>query len=368
MFTDEYIWLGGRPLAKLTRKITRGEEGAQRATGKHHANGVTKKAVVSYLHTDHLATPRSATNDNGQTVWQWNSDAYGAKRADRDPDGDGIKTHVRLRFPGQYFDGESGLHYNHHRDYDPKTGRYIQSDPIGLWGGINRYAYVGGNPVNWIDPMGLARCTGSRMNCSGASTSTTTTACGEYSGTDSVTGSSIEGHHWCTSSNTLLNGFGSNSGSGYGGVGLLDGQSSPYDVAAWNIPSFSNADLSLQPLFAAHGINHAITESRQLNHILDRHSMASTHANVSKFKSRYSSKEEMSRLIRIGLTQNAVSIEVNTQGRIGYRVTVDFGYVIGTATSGRSTSRMLVVLQPVRRNHTFGWSQGVYSVTTAYPI
>ena len=82
LFTDEYIWLGGRPLAKLTRRI--------------NANGVTKKAEVSYLHTDHLATPRRATNDNGQTVWQWNSDGFGAKRADRDPDGDGVKTHVRL--------------------------------------------------------------------------------------------------------------------------------------------------------------------------------------------------------------------------------------------------------------------------------
>ena len=189
LFTDEYIWLGGRPLAKLTRKITRGEEGAQRATGKHHANGVTKKAEVSYLHTDHLATPRRATNDNGQTVWQWNSDAYGAKRADRDPDGDGIKTHVRLRFPGQYYDGESGLHYNHHRDYDPKLGRYIQSDPIGLWGGINRYAYVGGNPVNWIDPMGLKTCTGSRIkraanyNCaSGSSNLSCVGSCGSFYG------------------------------------------------------------------------------------------------------------------------------------------------------------------------------------------
>ncbi len=104
--------------------------------------------AITYLHTDHLATPRKATNEAGQVVWQWESEAFGNAL----PDSSGVE--VNLRFPGQYYDQETGLYYNYFRYYDPSTGRYITSDPIGLYGGLNTYGYVGGNPINYFDPTG----------------------------------------------------------------------------------------------------------------------------------------------------------------------------------------------------------------------
>jgi RHS repeat-associated protein len=63
-----------------------------------------------------------------------------------------------LRFAGQYYDYETGLHYNRHRYYDPKCGRFVSKDPVGLRGGINLFAYVNNSPVQWVDPLGLAGC------------------------------------------------------------------------------------------------------------------------------------------------------------------------------------------------------------------
>ncbi|MDM1022278.1 RHS repeat-associated core domain-containing protein [Acinetobacter sp. VNK23] len=60
-----------------------------------------------------------------------------------------------IRHAGQYYDSETGIFYNYFRDYDPITGRYVESDPIGLDGGLNTYGYVGGNPLHLIDPLGL---------------------------------------------------------------------------------------------------------------------------------------------------------------------------------------------------------------------
>lgn len=117
----------------------------------------TAQDKVVYLQTDHLGTPRAATDAAKRVVWRWEmqSDAFGADGAQQDPDGDGVATIIYLRFPGQYYDAESGLHYNWNRYYDPSLGRYISSDPIGLAGGLNTFGYVGQSPLNQTDMNGL---------------------------------------------------------------------------------------------------------------------------------------------------------------------------------------------------------------------
>ncbi len=110
---------------------------------------------VYTIDTDHLNTPRAVRSQAGTTIWRWDSDPFGDLPPNDDPDGNGLRFSFPLRFPGQYFDAETGLHYNYFRDYDPRTGRYVQSDPIGLAGGINTYTYVMANPLSRIDPRGL---------------------------------------------------------------------------------------------------------------------------------------------------------------------------------------------------------------------
>jgi len=117
-----------------------------------HAGGNNK---VLYLEVDHLGSPIAARNQAGRRVWRWESDAFGSTAPNDDPDGDGIKTTINLRFPGQYFDAESALHYNWARYYDPKLGRYISADPIGVEGGGNAFAYANNNPQRYTDATGL---------------------------------------------------------------------------------------------------------------------------------------------------------------------------------------------------------------------
>jgi len=87
-------------------------------------------------------------------VWQWdNSDPFGNNVPNQNPNGAGTFS-FNLRFPGQYADQETNTHYNISRDYNPAIGRYVQSDPIGLMGGINTYTYVRANPLGYTDPRG----------------------------------------------------------------------------------------------------------------------------------------------------------------------------------------------------------------------
>jgi RHS repeat-associated protein len=117
-----------------------------------NVNGGTDSGTVTkayYVHNDQLGAPLAMTDDQADVVWHASYDPYGKASLT-------VNTvELNVRFPGQYFDQETGLHYNYFRYYDTETGRYLTSDPIGLGGGLNTYVYVEANPVNWVDPYGL---------------------------------------------------------------------------------------------------------------------------------------------------------------------------------------------------------------------
>jgi RHS repeat-associated protein len=130
---SDYVWMDGVPV------------------GIVDLAGTT--ATVNFVHADALGSPRAVTSFTGVVLWQWeyNGNPFGEK-APVSPAG----YTLNLRLPGQYFDAESGLSYNANRDYEPGAGRYVQSDPTGLLGGVSTYAYAAGNPQRYIDPTGLA--------------------------------------------------------------------------------------------------------------------------------------------------------------------------------------------------------------------
>ncbi|QNA87722.1 RHS repeat protein [Massilia sp. Dwa41.01b] len=145
--SKEFIYLGDMPVGVLEQVVT------STAPNQVHAMN------MYYLYVDHLNTPRFITRSpDGKVAWRWDStDPFGLLPPNDNPAGLGVFT-MNLRMPGQYFDKNTNLFYNYYRDYDPQTGRYVESDPIGLRGGINTYGYVGGNPVSRIDPLGLEQC------------------------------------------------------------------------------------------------------------------------------------------------------------------------------------------------------------------
>jgi RHS repeat-associated protein len=121
--------------------------------------GAGTQQTLYYIQADALGTPRVLIDpDRDVAVWTWplTNDAFGDSTPNQDPDNDGVQLVFDMRFPGQRYDKDTGLNDNYFRDYDTSIGRYAQSDPIGLEGGISTYAYVDENPLIGIDPEGLA--------------------------------------------------------------------------------------------------------------------------------------------------------------------------------------------------------------------
>ena len=119
---------------------------------------------VWFYHCDHLGTPQEMSDLSGQIIWKAQYKAWGECKAEKVKSNFFENSEIisnNIRFQGQYFDEETGFHYNRHRYYSPYVGRFISKDPIGLLGGHNVYAYAP-NPVEWVDPRGLARGKGSK--------------------------------------------------------------------------------------------------------------------------------------------------------------------------------------------------------------
>jgi len=141
---QETIYLGDMPVAALKPTAT------AMTSGK-----MSPPTELFYVYADHIHTPRTITRaSDNRMVWRWDSaDPFGLQYPDEEPS-KLARFIYNARFPGQLFDKETNNHYNYFRDYDPQTGRYLQSDPIGLNGGINTYGYVRGNPIRFVDPKG----------------------------------------------------------------------------------------------------------------------------------------------------------------------------------------------------------------------
>ncbi|WP_338585444.1 RHS repeat-associated core domain-containing protein [Pseudomonas sp. MAG733B] len=158
--STQFFWQGDQLVAEASKSHYRSylyEPGSFRPLAMLDGKG-PKKACPFYYQLDHLGTPQELTDYGGEIVWSAKYTAYG--KVSQITHGGGEQLEQPLRFQGQYFDAESGLHYNRHRYYHPDTGRYLTPDPVKLAGGLNQYRYTP-NPTGWVDPLGLAcQCPG----------------------------------------------------------------------------------------------------------------------------------------------------------------------------------------------------------------
>jgi len=132
----DYVWLDDLPVATVDN------------TG----SGSVMSSTVNYVVADQLATPRAVTNSAGAVIWSWTY--QGNPFGEQQPTSSGYV--LNLRYPGQWYDAETGTADNGYRTFESYLGRYAQTDPTGLDGGISTYAYVQNNPLNHVDPLGLA--------------------------------------------------------------------------------------------------------------------------------------------------------------------------------------------------------------------
>nr|WP_232013100.1 RHS repeat-associated core domain-containing protein [Pseudomonas fluorescens] len=169
--TTEFLWQGERLIAESAENRYRSyvyEPGSFRPLAMLDGEGPLKAAPF-YYQLDHLGTPQELTDYSGEIMWSAKYRAYGNLAAL-----DVSEIDNPLRFQGQYFDAETGLHYNRHRYYNPGTGRFLTPDPIKLAGGLNSYQYVP-NPTGWVDPLGLSgNCLDDNTQPQGASPGSST--------------------------------------------------------------------------------------------------------------------------------------------------------------------------------------------------
>ncbi|PJK07102.1 hypothetical protein CO608_10770 [Lysobacteraceae bacterium NML08-0793] len=119
-------------------------------------NNKDAKLYLTYYHTDQIGIPREQTDQFGNLLWFGEYTAWGCLKDEKRIY---QNAHQPFRLQNQYHDAETGLHYNLFRYYAPECGRFINQDPIGLWGGENFYSFAPSVQM-WIDPLGLAKIEG----------------------------------------------------------------------------------------------------------------------------------------------------------------------------------------------------------------
>lgn len=151
----QFSWAGVTAGSYSLSAVATDNDGATTASATATITVNAPQATMFFIHPDHLNTPRLVADANQATVWKWDQqEPFGNDTPNGDPNNTGTTFDLPLRLPGQRYDAETGLQYNYYRDYDPSLGIYKQSDPIGLRGGLNSYAYTFSSPLRFSDPDG----------------------------------------------------------------------------------------------------------------------------------------------------------------------------------------------------------------------